>query len=109
MRRLFADFNTETDDGRIALTPSGSQASIARLTHPLSPGERVLLSDGDMEVEAVVESRVIPGIVGYAPERQVWLAVPDERTWREATPNSLLPPVLEQILPLPLSETRLTG
>ena len=82
MRRIYADFNTETAEGRIALTTSGSRATLEALARPLSQGERVVLFDGEMEVEAVVESTAFPAIPGYSPERHVWLAVPDDSTWR---------------------------
>lgn len=110
MKRLYADFNASTPDGRIVLDTAGSRESMSALGEALRSGERVLLSDGEMEVEAVVEVQTMAAVPGYSPERRGWTAVPDEATWREATAGAselaarLVEPVWE-----PLVETRLTA
>jgi len=51
MRTIHADFSTRTEDHGIALSPA--------VTHQLCirSGDRVRLTDGDMEVEAEIELR----------------------------------------------------
>jgi hypothetical protein len=84
MQRIFVDFNTLTS------------APIGLVKHlqedgqpPLQEGERVVLYDADgLEVEATI----VP-FVTVAGER-VWLAAPDEATWRDTVPPATpLPPV----------------
>jgi len=82
MRHINVDFNEQTSDKRIALTTIGSLNSIASFKESLHVGERVLLSDGEIEVEAVLERRVIPESY-LRPSSEVWQAVPDDKTWRD--------------------------
>lgn len=57
MRQLYADFNDIGQDGILSLTCMGSMQSILELQPPLQDGERVLLSDGELEVIAEVRAR----------------------------------------------------
>ena len=78
MKRISVDFNTMMGDEqeRVALgqlgTPNGDSLP------PLRTGERVLLYDEEMEVEAVAE---------YDAESQYWLAAPDWTTRRDLSPT----------------------
>lgn len=77
MHRISVDFNTLDSEpidlvkmGQLG-TPNGDSLP------PLRPGERVLLYDEEMEVEAVAE---------YDAESRYWLAAPDWTTRRDLTP-----------------------
>jgi len=62
MTTIYADFNALTEDRSVCLTTVGSQADI--LKHGIRPGDRVKLSDGELEVEAVVAEDSYYGLVG---------------------------------------------
>ncbi|HEU5437898.1 MAG TPA: hypothetical protein VFU88_01315 [Ktedonobacterales bacterium] len=78
MQRISVDFNTmmADPDERVTLgqfgTPNGDWLP------PLISGERVLLYDEEMEVEAVAE---------FDAEHRFWLAAPDWSTRRDLTPT----------------------
>lgn len=111
MRRIYADFNSEAEDGRIPLHTVGSIESLGRIGAPaLKAGERVVLYDGEMEVEAVLEEMRVAELPGYSAERCVWMGKLDERTWREmgSEPSEVVSEFLEPVWE-PLMETQLTG
>jgi hypothetical protein len=86
MRVIWADFNHETEEGKYPLTTIGSLESLKPFEGALRAGERVLLSDGDVEVEAVLERCPAPA---GADRKDVWLAVPNRGTWRDARPETV--------------------
>jgi hypothetical protein len=65
MTRIDADFNMIDEHGLIWL-PDAEKANVHR-------GERVMLSDGDVQVEATLE---------YDAGRHIWLGAPDRDTIR---------------------------
>ena len=73
-RRVCADFNCETEEGEYVLNTAGSLESIALgelRDGELRDGERVVLSDGEVETDAVVRE-----------EGGVWVALP-VGSWRD--------------------------
>ncbi len=74
MKRIYADFNTLTSEpvGLVKLgqvgTPNGDRLP------PLQDGERVVLWEEGLEVEATI---VYDAGAGY------WMAWPDENTWHD--------------------------
>jgi hypothetical protein len=83
-KRIHVDFNTLTSApvGLVKYVQEDGQP-------PLCEGERVVLYDADgLEVEATI----VP--FTNAKGDQVWLAAPDEATWRDTVPPEIpLPPV----------------
>jgi hypothetical protein len=71
--RIYADFNAQTEDGKIRLTTVGSLAAIDKLNVPLSADMKVVLHDEELEVEARLE---------HFPDGKDWLGVPDWSTKR---------------------------
>jgi tetratricopeptide (TPR) repeat protein len=67
---IWADFNSRTEDDRVSLETRGSRESLAKT--PVSPGEWVWLSDGDIRVGAQVEQRD-----GHLYARPVWETMED--------------------------------
>ncbi len=57
MKEVYADFNDIAADGTLPLTCAGSVASIANLLEPLTDGEVVWLSDGELRVKGRVHRR----------------------------------------------------
>lgn len=57
MKEIYADFNDIAADGTLPLTCSGSIESIAKLREPLSDGEEVWLTDGELRAPARVFRR----------------------------------------------------
>jgi hypothetical protein len=110
MKRIYADFNSDAEDGRISLHTAGSVESIVRLGAPLVAGERVVLYDGEMQVEAVLEEMMVPELPGYSAERRVWMGKVDDSTWREQglEPSDVASEFLEPVWE-PLMETQRTG
>jgi hypothetical protein len=62
MMTIYADFNALTEDRSICLTTVGSRADIQE--HGVRPGDRVMLSDGELQVEALVAEDARYGLVG---------------------------------------------
>ena len=83
MKRIHVDFKTLTSApvGLVKYLQEGGQP-------PLQEGERVVLYDADgLEVEATVECFTT------ARGERVFVAAPDEATWRDTIPQeSPLPP-----------------
>lgn len=82
MKRIEVDFNTMTSEpvdlvklGQIG-TPNGDRLP------PLTDGERVVLWEPGLEVEAIIV---------YDATANYWMAQPDRTTWRDLP----LPPELE--------------
>ena len=85
MQRIHVDFNTLTSApvGLVKYLQEDGQP-------PLQEGERVVLYDADgLEVEATV----VPFMT--ARGERVWLAAPDEATWRDTVPQEIPLPPLE--------------
>jgi len=85
MKRIHVDFNTLTSApvGVVKYLQEDGQP-------PLQEGERVLLFDADgLEVEATVE----PYVTAWG--ERVWVAAPNEATWRDTVPQELPPPAAE--------------
>lgn len=76
MKKILADFNSMTSDGRrIFIGNNRSQE--------LSPGDRVLIHEpDDFEVEADIELDVDEN------DREWWYAVPDWSTRRDLPPSN---------------------
>jgi hypothetical protein len=71
MLRIYADFNTCDEEGRVCLNTVGSLRDIEAHRDELREGARVLLYvPGDFEVEGTLEFN------------RIWLAVPDLSTLR---------------------------
>ena len=90
MQRITVDFNTLNSD-------PVDLVKFPRTGFPtLQVGERVVLTDGELEVEAtVVEFTDARGTVRL-------MAAPDADTWRDLVPQSTsLPPAQEAQQPLP--------
>lgn len=85
MKHIHVDFNTLTS------TPVGVVKYLQEDGQPpLQDGERVVLYDADgLVVEATVTTYVT------ARGEQVFVAAPDETTWRDAVPYELPPPSAE--------------
>jgi hypothetical protein len=84
-QRIHVDFNTLTSApvGLVKYLQEDGQP-------PLRDGERVVLYDADgLEVEATVETYVT------AKGERVFVAAPDETTWRDTVPQELPPPAAE--------------
>ena len=62
MTTIYADFNALTEDRSIRLTTVGSQADVRE--HGVRPGDRVRLSDGELQVDALVAEDARYGLVG---------------------------------------------
>jgi len=85
VKRIHVDFNTLTSApvGLVKYLQEDGQP-------PLREGERVLLYDADgLEVEATIE----PYVTAWG--EQVWVAAPDEATWRDTVPQEIPPPAAE--------------
>jgi len=54
MKRIWADFNSINKDGSIWLNCLGSLRDIDDLKEPLIEGETVVLTDDEIEVDAIV-------------------------------------------------------
>ena len=74
MRRISVDFNTLTSEpvDLVKLGKAGTRNG-DRLP-ALTDGERVLLYDDELEVEAFIV---------YDPTDRYWMARPDDATWRD--------------------------
>jgi hypothetical protein len=85
MKHIHVDFNTLTS------APVGLVKYLQEDGQPLlREGERVVLYDADgLEVEATVET------YATAKGEQVFVAAPDETTWRDTVPQELPPPPAE--------------
>jgi hypothetical protein len=72
---IYADFNTQDEQGRVDLGLWSSLRDIARLKEPLYPGMHVVLYFDDVEVDAILE---------YDHTHTRWVGhVPDWRAYRE--------------------------
>lgn len=76
MKRVWADFNARSETGDVSLSTAGSRQSILDVGG-VNADERVLLDDGEVEVEAVVV------IVRSATGLEMLVARPDEETWHD--------------------------
>jgi hypothetical protein len=81
---IHVDFNTLTNApvGLVKYLQESDQP-------PLQEGERVVLHDADgLEVEVTI----VPFVTVWV--ERVWLAAPDEATWRDTVPPEMpLPPI----------------
>lgn len=79
MRRIHVDFNrlTSAPVGLVKYPPEGGQPALAE-------HERVTLYDADgLEVEAII----LPYMT--ARGERVWVASPDDETWRDTIPPTI--------------------
>jgi hypothetical protein len=53
--RIYADFNSQDERGRVDLHTAGSRRDLERLASQLQPGLMVILYFDDIEVDAVLE------------------------------------------------------
>jgi hypothetical protein len=74
MIRLHADFNNCTEDQKVRLHTLASLRDIDQHKRELRSGIRVLLNDGEIEVEARLERDRYD---------EMWLGVPDWSTLRD--------------------------
>lgn len=74
--RLYADFNARTEDDKVVLNTVGSLADVAKHKKELNEGMRVILTDGEIELEASLERD---------GEHGIWLGIPDWSTARDLT------------------------
>ena len=63
------DFNSRTVEGAVRLTTKGALKALSK--RPVSAGERILVTDGEMVCEAVVSEDKLT-------------ATPDEGTWHHS-------------------------
>ena len=83
LKRIFVDFNTLTS------APEDVAKFSERFTPPdmdLHNGERVILSDGELEVEAILQ---------HSDHTENWLATPIPGTWRDVESPT---PSVEELL-----------
>ncbi len=83
MRTYFVDFNTMMTDPqeRVTIAQEGHDEELPAARE----GERVLLTDDTMTVEAVVVLSCFPD------GRRIWLGVPEWSTMRDVQPESATP------------------
>lgn len=81
MKEIYADFNDIAADGTLPLTCSGSVESISQLREPLTDGEEVWLTDGDLRATA----RVFLSREGFWEGRSDWRFVHDGLRSSETT------------------------
>lgn len=65
---IYADFGNADEDGAIRLITNGTLADLDKMHISLEEGQKVWLSDGDVEVRAEVKRR-----------GNIWVAVPYEK------------------------------
>jgi hypothetical protein len=76
MIRIYADFNSQDDQGRVILNTVGSIEDLKRHEHELSEGTEVLLYMDDVELHGTLVF-----------EEDVWMGLPDFDTIRHLTPE----------------------
>jgi hypothetical protein len=75
MIRIYADFNSQDEQGRVLLTTVGSRDDLKRHEHEIAEGTEVLLYMDDVELH------------GTLVFDDVWMAVPDFDTIRYPNPD----------------------
>lgn len=63
--RIYADFNNADEAGRVRLNTDGTVADLKSQSKTLSVGQRLKISDGEIEAEGVVE---------FSDEEKIWVA-----------------------------------
>ncbi len=61
---IYADFNNADEQGRVRLNTDGTLAELKRRSMSLSAGLRLMISDGEIETEGVVE---------FSDDEQIWV------------------------------------
>ena len=89
MKVVYADFNNFDQYGTMPLTCVGSRASIRALAEPLTDGEQLILSDGELMIVAKVQQRAdstwiaeCAGDFSEADERTGAEAIQSSDAWR---------------------------
>jgi hypothetical protein len=75
--RIYADFNNCDREGRVRLNCIGSRADLDRLGITLSEGMDLMVSDAELEVEAVAT---------FVADDSIWAAVFDPQRLRDVKP-----------------------
>ncbi len=61
---IYADFNNADERGRVRLNTDGTVADLKERSMSLSAGQRLRISDGEIETEGVVE---------FSDDEQIWV------------------------------------
>jgi hypothetical protein len=61
---IYADFNNADEEGRVRLNTEGTVTDLEEHSVSLSAGQRLKISDGEMETEGVVE---------FSDDEQIWV------------------------------------
>jgi hypothetical protein len=75
--RIYADFNNCDREGRVRLNCIGSRADLDRLGISLHEGMDLIVSDSELEVEAVAH---------FVAEASIWAAEFDPQRLRDVNP-----------------------
>ena len=62
--RIYADFNNADEEGRVRLNTDGTAADLESQSMSLSVGQRLKISDGEIEAEGIVE---------FSDEEKIWV------------------------------------
>ena len=71
--KVYADFQNMDKQGRLRLICNGTRADLEKLHVSLAGGIRLLLSDGELEVEATVR---------WSDDERIWVGEYDEHSVR---------------------------
>jgi hypothetical protein len=74
---IFADFANCDEDGAVRLVTSGTLADIERLQLSLFEGQKIWLTDNDVEVIGTLNFR-----------NGMWVAIPDGNGFRNVSPDA---------------------
>jgi hypothetical protein len=69
--RLYADFNSRTEDGKVIIKILGDPDHVKQVTQKLTNGMKVMLHDEELEVEARLE---------FDSRFDIWVGIPDWST-----------------------------
>jgi hypothetical protein len=69
---IFADFGNSDEDGAVRLNCDGTFADLARMGLSFSEGQRVWLTDHDIETNGTVTFR-----------NGIWVAIPDQNGFKQ--------------------------
>ncbi len=63
-KSVYADFNNADEQGRVRLNTDGTLADLKRYSISLSTGQRLMITDGEMGTEGIVE---------FSDDEQIWV------------------------------------
>ncbi len=69
---IFADFGNSDEDGAVRLVTNGTLADLKRLEFSLAEGQRIWLTDHDVEMTGTVAFR-----------NGMWVAIPDANGFKQ--------------------------